>query len=203
MRNSPTVSQLFVAPLRNKPLKRRRFRHEKKASGIIRKPYWRRIRDSLTTILKPSNSNNSKGYGVRYTCFVQVFDAGFNQNQIQADMCRGPFPGNPKADRSETEGFWDGSLPLILLFHESVFYLRQWTDTMTSSHRNPYFSRKVYLRRCRCVIRKTTSLVHKPIMGHAPAPYFRTSTMDSARTHLAVPIISAKVLFKPVASSTE
>ena len=30
MRNSPTVSQLFVAPLRNKPLKRRRFRHEKR-----------------------------------------------------------------------------------------------------------------------------------------------------------------------------
>ena len=42
-------------------------------------------------------------------------------NQTQRDMDHEPFLGNPKADRSEAEGFWGGSISLILLFHESVF----------------------------------------------------------------------------------
>ena len=40
---------------------------------------------------------------------------------MQRDMDHGSFLGNPKADRSEAEGFWGGSISLILLFHESVF----------------------------------------------------------------------------------
>ena len=45
-----------------KALERRRFRHEKRVFEIIRKPYPRRIRDSLTTILKTSDSKAFSDY---------------------------------------------------------------------------------------------------------------------------------------------
>ena len=203
MRNSPTVSQLFVAPLRNKPLKRRRFRHEKRLPESSGSPTGGeyeipqqlssnpviaiipRVMGSVTHALSKFSTPDSTKIRFKQICAGDRSQA--TQKQIGA----------------KRRAFGTAASLLSCCSMRVFFYLRQWTDTMTSSHRNPYFSRKVYLRRCRCVIRKTTSLVHKPIMGHAPAPYFRTSTMDSARTHLAVPIISAKVLFKPVASSTE
>lgn len=73
---------------------------------------------------KASNPNNSKGYEVRYTYFAPIFDAGSNQNQMQPDMDHGPFLGNPKADRSEAEGFWGGSLSLLSCCSMRVFLFK-------------------------------------------------------------------------------
>ena len=71
-------------------------------------------------LFKSLKPNNSKGYEVYYTCFAPTFTPD-PTNQTQRDMDHEPFLGNPKADRSEAEGFWGGSISLILLFHESVF----------------------------------------------------------------------------------
>jgi hypothetical protein len=57
-------------PRRNGPISRLCARkevvsgYEKRAFGLLRKPYWRRIRDSLTTILKPSNSKAFSNYWI-------------------------------------------------------------------------------------------------------------------------------------------
>lgn len=75
---------------------------------------------SMHFLFKSLKPNNSKGYEVYYTCFAPTFTPD-PTNQTQRDMDHEPFLGNPKADRSEAEGFWGGSISLILLFHESVF----------------------------------------------------------------------------------